>query len=73
MATTVDKVHIVLMRARASVLTGFCTIDQRYRGRDGQDPKEQGYELPSGSIESQIGQAEAGASYTTVERRRGRL
>lgn len=53
MATTVDKVHHLLVRMQASLLTGSCLIDQGHRGRNGQDPKEQGYKLPFGSIEGQ--------------------
>ena len=66
MATTVDKVHLILVGVQAPLLTGSCTTDQGHRGRDGQDPKEQGDELPFGSVEGQACQTEAGASYTTI-------
>ena len=51
MATTVDKVHVVHVGMQAFLLICWRTTDQGYRGRDGQDAKEQGYELPFGSIE----------------------
>ena len=51
MATTVDKVHDFSVRIQASLLIDSHTTDQRHRGRDGQDPKEQGYELSLRSIE----------------------